>query len=67
LGADSAVAIRSGQAALPAGSGATEGQGRQRGKPGQGALVAVMRKLLLMLQALARRGTPWGAQQAPAA
>ena len=32
---------------------------RQRGKPGNVALVAVMRKLLLQLNALARRGTPW--------
>ena len=32
---------------------------RQRGKPGNLALVAVMRKLLLQLNALARRGTPW--------
>ena len=32
---------------------------RQRGKPGKVALVAVMRKLLLMLNAVARRGTPW--------
>ncbi len=32
---------------------------RQRGKPGNVAFVAVMRKLLLQLNALARRGTPW--------
>ena len=32
---------------------------RQRGKPGNMTLVAVMRKLLLQLNALARRGTPW--------
>ena len=32
---------------------------RRRGKPGKVALVAVMRKLLLMLNAVARRGTPW--------
>ncbi len=32
---------------------------RQRGKPGNVALVAVMRKLLLQLNALARRGSPW--------
>ena len=32
---------------------------RQRGKPGKVALVAVMRKLLLQLHAIARRGTPW--------
>ena len=32
---------------------------RERGKPGNVALVAVMRKLLLQLNAVARRGTPW--------
>ena len=32
---------------------------RQRGKPGNVAVVAVMRKLLLQLNAVARRGTPW--------
>lgn len=32
---------------------------RRRGKPGKVALVAVMRKLLLQLHAIARRGTPW--------
>ena len=32
---------------------------RQRGKPGKVALVAVMRKLLLHLNAVARRGAPW--------
>ena len=32
---------------------------RRRGKPGKVALVAVMRKLLLHLNAVARRGTPW--------
>lgn len=32
---------------------------RQRGKPGKVALVAVMRKLLLHLNAVAHRGTPW--------
>lgn len=32
---------------------------RQRGKAGKVALVAVMRKLLLQLHAVARRGTPW--------
>ena len=32
---------------------------RQRGKPGKVALVAVMRKVLLQLNAIARRGTPW--------
>ena len=31
----------------------------QRGKPGKVALVAIMRKLLLQLNAVARRGTPW--------
>ena len=35
---------------------------RQRGKPGKVALVAVMPKLLLQLNAVARRGTPWVAQ-----
>ena len=32
---------------------------RRRGKLGKVALVAVMRKLLLQLHAIARRGTPW--------
>ena len=32
---------------------------RRRGKPGKVALVAVMRKLLLLLHAIARRGSPW--------
>ena len=32
---------------------------RQRGKAGKVALVALMRKLLLLLHAIARRGTPW--------
>ena len=32
---------------------------RQRGKPEMVALVAIMRKLLLQLNAVARRGTPW--------
>ena len=32
---------------------------RQRGKTGKVALVAVMRKFLLHLNAVARRGTPW--------
>ena len=32
---------------------------RQRGKPGKVALVAVIRKLLLHLNAVARRGTAW--------
>ena len=38
-----------------------------RGKTGKVALVAVMRKLLLLLNAIARRGTPWVQHQAPAA
>ena len=37
---------------------------RQRGKTGKVALVAVMRKLLLHLNAVARRGTPWLSQEA---
>lgn len=40
---------------------------RQRGKPGKVAMVAVMRKLLLQLHAVARRGTPWVENYAPAA
>ena len=32
---------------------------RGRGKPGNVSVVAVMRKLLLLLNAVARRGTPW--------
>lgn len=32
---------------------------RKRGKPGKVVLVAVMRKLLLRLNAIAKRGTPW--------
>ena len=32
---------------------------RKRGKAGKVALVAVMRKLLLVLNAVAHRGTPW--------
>ena len=32
---------------------------RERGKPGNVAVVAVMRKLLLQLNSVARRGTPW--------
>lgn len=32
---------------------------RKRGKPGKVALVAVMRKQLLILNAVAKRGTPW--------
>ena len=39
----------------------------ERGKPGKVALVAVMRKLLLQLHAVARRGTPWVENYAPAA
>ena len=39
---------------------------RQRGKPGKVAMVAVMRKLLLQLHAVARRGTPWVENYAPA-
>ena len=39
---------------------------RRRGKPGKVALVAVMRKLLLQLHAIARRGTPWAPEGAPA-
>lgn len=38
---------------------------RQRGKPGKVAMVAVMRKLLLQLHAVARRGTPWVENYAP--
>ena len=38
---------------------------RQRGKPGKVPLVAVMRKLLLQLNAVARRGTPWTTQFQP--
>jgi len=32
---------------------------RNRGKPGKVAMVAVMRKLLLLLNSIAHRGTPW--------
>ena len=39
---------------------------RQRGKTGKVAVVAVMRKLLLLLNAIAHRGTPWVEHQAPA-
>ena len=35
---------------------------RQRGKPGNVAVVAVMRKILLQLNAVARRGTSWAPQ-----
>ena len=38
---------------------------RQRGKPGNVAVVAVMRKLLLQLNAVARRGTPWFPKSVP--
>ena len=37
---------------------------RQRGKPGNVAVVAVMRKMLLQLNAIARRETPWVRQVA---
>lgn len=36
----------------------------ERGKPGNVSVVAVMRKLLLHLNAVARRGTPWVPQTA---
>jgi transposase len=39
---------------------------KKRGKPGKVALVAVMRKLLLQLHAIARRGTPWVENYVPA-
>ena len=39
---------------------------KKRGKPGKVALVAVMRKLLLQLHTIARRGTPWVEDYAPA-
>jgi transposase len=32
---------------------------RHRGKPGKVAIVAVMRKMLLVINAIAHRGTPW--------
>lgn len=38
-----------------------------RGKAKKSALVAVMRKLLLQLNAIARRGTPWTTQHTPTA
>lgn len=38
---------------------------RRRGKPGKVAVVAVMRKRLLRLHAIARRGTPWVAEGVP--
>ena len=37
---------------------------RQCGKPGNVAVVAVMRKILFQLNAVARRGTPWVPQDA---
>ena len=37
----------------------------QRGKAKKAALVAVMRKLLLQLNAVSRRGTPWQPEYAP--
>ncbi len=37
---------------------------RDRGKPGKVALVALMRKMLLQMNAVARRGTPWKEQYA---
>lgn len=39
---------------------------RDRGKPGKVALTAVMRKLLLQLNAVAHRGTPWVSKHNPA-
>ena len=39
---------------------------RARGKPGKVALVAVMRKLIMQLNAIAVRGTPWAPKPAPA-
>ena len=38
---------------------------RQRGKPGNVAVVAVMRKLLVQFNAVARRGTPWVPKSVP--
>lgn len=38
---------------------------RERGKPGKVAMVATMRKLLLHLNAIARRGAPWTPQFTP--
>ena len=35
---------------------------RERGKPGKVAVIAVARKLLMQLNAVARRGTPWAKQ-----
>ena len=37
---------------------------RERGKPGKVAVIAVARKLLMQLNAVARRGTPWVKQHA---
>ena len=37
---------------------------RERGKPGKVATIAVARKLLMQLNAVARRGTPWVRQHA---
>ncbi len=39
---------------------------RRRGKPGKVALVAVMRKLLMQLHAVAQRGSPWLEDYSPA-
>ena len=39
---------------------------RARGKPGKVALVAVMRKLVMQLNAIAVRGMPWAPKPAPA-
>ena len=39
---------------------------RRRGKPGKVALVAVMRKLLMQLHAVALRGSPWLEDYSPA-
>ena len=39
---------------------------RARGKPGKIALVAVMRKLAMQLNAIAGRATPWAPKPAPA-
>ena len=40
---------------------------RERGKPGKVALVAIMRKLVQQLNAVARRGTPWQPDYQPVA
>ena len=37
---------------------------RARGKPGKVALTAVMRKLVMQLNAIALRGTPWALEPA---